>query len=312
MLDLAVVVVNYNTRDHLHKCLSSVCASEGDFKFDVCVVDNASCDNSCDMVRTSFPQVRLIPSRVNRGFACANNIALREYGFRNPNEPTGVPVSKLPRYALLLNPDTVVPPEAFQRMLQFMDTHPEVGASGPKLVLEDGSLDLACRRSFPTPEVSLYRMTGLSRLFPRHHVFGRYNLTFCDPDTEMEVDSVVGAFMLVRREAIRQVGLLDETYFMYGEDLDWAYRLRQRGWKTYYYPAVTVLHVKRAASRHSPRAQQEFYRAMHIFYNKHFAAQTPWLLHRLTVAGITLQSRLVRIRQSLPGTHRLAEHGGRE
>jgi hypothetical protein len=184
-------------------------------------------------------------------------------------------------------------------MLEFMDRRPEAGVAGPKLVMEDGSLDLACRRSFPTPQVALYRMVGLSQLFPRHPRFGRYNLTYLDPDQVAQVDSVVGACMLVRREAIRQAGLLDEHFFMYGEDLDWAYRISQAGWKVYYNPAVTVLHVKRAASRHSRRAGLEFYRAMRIFYDKHYARSTPFWLHWLVLSGIGLRLALVRAQHLL-------------
>jgi N-acetylglucosaminyl-diphospho-decaprenol L-rhamnosyltransferase len=299
MLDLVIVIVNYNTRDHLHKCLCSVYASESDFKFEVCVVDNASHDNSCDMVQAEFPQTRLIQSQVNGGFAYGNNLALREYGLGDSTNCMLSTDSEAPRYVLLLNPDTIVPPDALSKMLEFMDKHPKAAASGPKLVLEDGSLDMACRRSFPTPQVSFCRMVGLSSLFPNHPLFGRYNLTYCDPDQVMEVDSVVGAFMLVRREAILQVGLLDENYFMYGEDLDWAYRMHQAGWKVYYYPAVTVQHVKRAASRHSPRAQSEFYRAMRVFYLKHYAATTSQPLHWLVLAGIDLRAGLLKIQQTL-------------
>ena len=299
MLDLAIVIVNYNTCDHLRECLSSVYASGGDFTCEVCVVDNSSCDPSCAMVQAEFPQARLIASPVNGGFAYGNNLALREYGF-------GDPASEAPRYALLLNPDTVVPPDALERMIGFMDAHADAGASGPKLVLADGSLDLACRRSFPTPRVSFYRMVGLSRLFPDHPELARYNLTYRDTNEEMEVDAVVGAFMVVRREAIHQVGLLDESYFMYGEDLDWAYRMQRAGWKTYYYPAVTVRHIKRAASRHSARAQHEFYRAMRIFYMKHYAANTPWPFHWLVLSGIHLRAGMLRIQQSLSSARRPA------
>jgi GT2 family glycosyltransferase len=160
-------------------------------------------------------------------------------------------------------------------------------------------LDLACRRSFPTPEVSFYRLIGLSRLFPHSRRFGRYNLTYLDPDQVAEVDSVVGAFMLVRSEAVAQAGLMDEQFFMYGEDLDWAYRIKSAGWKIYYNPAVTVLHIKRAASRHSKRAQIEFYRAMDIFYRKHYAAQTPWWLHLLIVGAISSRLKLEKLRRML-------------
>ncbi len=306
MLDLAIIIVNFNTCDYLRNCLTSIYNSRGDFAFEVCVVDNASSDGSVDMVRGEFSQVRLIESPVNGGFSYANNLGLKAYGFcdtgsSHPSSKSSSP--RAPRYALLLNPDTVLPPEGLAMVLEFMEEHPDAGVAGPKLVLEDGSLDLACRRSFPTPQVAVYRMAGLSKLFPHHPRFGRYNLTYLDPDQVAEVDSVVGAFMLVRREAIQKAGLLDEDFFMYGEDLDWAYRITQAGWKVYYNPAVTVLHVKRAASRHSRRAAREFYRAMRIFYDKHYANSTPLWLHYLVLTGINLRAGLLRVQQKLSMNH---------
>jgi GT2 family glycosyltransferase len=285
MLDLGIVIVNYNTRDLLRECLKSVFASLGDFSYAVCVVDNCSTDGSSGMVRAEFPEVDLIESSVNGGYAYANNLGLQHFGF-------GDTTADSPRYALLLNPDTELPPTALAGMLSFMDQHPDAGIAGPKLVRLDGSLDLACRRSFPSPEVSFYRMTGLSKLFPSHPRFGRYNVTWLDPDQVTQVDSVVGAFMMVRREAIEQAGLLDETFFMYGEDLDWAYRIKEHNWLVWYNPAVTVLHVKEAASKHSKRARYEFYRAMVIFYRKHYAEETPRWLHWLILGCIAVRCRL--------------------
>lgn len=282
MLDLGIVIVNWNTRDLLRDCLRSVEQSVG-VTYRVVVVDNASTDGSAEMVCAGFPRVELIENADNRGYPAANNQGLRRLGFER-----GGP-DDAPRYALALNPDTVLPPDALREMVGYMDADPRVGVAGPKLVLLDGSLDLACRRSFPTPEISFYRMIGLSRLFPRSRRFGRYNLTYLDPDVETEVDSVVGAFMMVRREAIQRVGLFDETFFMYGEDLDWAYRIKQAGWTVKYNPRVTVTHVKRAASRQSRRAQQEFYRAMLIFYRKHYRPTTPWWLHSLVLMGLALK-----------------------
>ena len=290
MLDLGIVIVNYKTCDLLRECLQSIYESRGNFSYQVCVVDNCSQDGSCAMVEKEFPQVRLIESEVNGGYAYANNLGLEDFGFAQTSDER--PSESMPRYALLLNPDTLLPPSALQDMLDFVDTHPEAGVAGPRLVLADGSLDLACRRSFPSPEVSFYRMVGLSKLFPRSRRFGRYNLTYLDPDEVTEVDSVMGAFMLVRAEALKQVGLLDESFFMYGEDLDWAYRIKEAGWKVYYNPQVTVLHYKRASSRHSRRAVYEFYRAMHIFYRKHYAATKPFWLHWLVLAGIALRGGL--------------------
>jgi N-acetylglucosaminyl-diphospho-decaprenol L-rhamnosyltransferase len=295
MLDLSIIIANYNTCDLLRNCLASIYKNKGNINLKVIVVDNASPDHSVQMVATEFPQVELIASQNNGGFAYANNLGLRQVGF----DDTGSPPPHAPRYVLLLNPDTVLPPTALVDMIDFMDARPNVGAVGPKLVRLDGSLDLACRRSFPTPEVSLYRLVGLSKFFPRSRLFGRYNMTFADPDELLEVDAIVGAFMMIRREAIAQVGLLDETYFMYGEDLDWAYRIREKGCTIYYNPAVTVTHVKRAASRRSPRAKIEFYRAMDIFYRKFYADSTPFWLHGLIIAGINLPWRLAQLKYGL-------------
>jgi GT2 family glycosyltransferase len=157
-------------------------------------------------------------------------------------------------------------------------------------LLADGSLDVACRRSFPTPEVAFYRMFGLATLFPRSPRFGRYNMTFLDPDVQTEVDAVVGACMLVRAAVVREAGLLDETYFMYGEDLDWAYRIKQYGWKIMYVPSATVHHYKRASSTQRPfRSIRAFYDAMRVFHRKHYAATTAAPLNWLIEAGITLK-----------------------
>lgn len=283
MVDLAIVIVNYNVRDLLRRCLQSVLASQGTITFTACVVDNASPDGSVEMVRTEFPDVQLIANKENVGYPTANNQGLRLLGV-TATEPT-----RRPRYCLLLNPDTEVPPEAFAQMVAFLDAHPDVGIAGPRLIMPNGKLDLACRRSFPTPAVSFYRMVGLSRLFPNSPRFGRYNMTFLDEDKTAEVDSVVGAFMMVRTEAVESTGLLDERFWMYGEDLDWAKRIKDAGWKVMYYPVVTVLHVKRASSRNSKRAQDEFYRAMLIFYYKHYYHHTPRILHWLIVLAIAVK-----------------------
>ena len=281
--DLAVVIVNYNVRDLLRRCLNSVLASRGDFSFDVCVVDNASTDQSAEMVRDEFRHVQLIANSENVGYPAANNQGLRLLGVNNEN------VENRPRFCLLLNPDTEVPLDAFNKLLDYFENHEAIGVIGPKLVLPDGKLDLACRRSFPTPEVSSYRMLGLSRLFPHSRRFGRYNMTFLDENTVADVDSVVGAFMMVRTAAITNVGMLDERFWMYGEDLDWAKRIKDEGWRVVYYPPVEVLHVKRASSRQSKRAQLEFYRAMLIVYYKHYQAQTPLPLHWLIMTAIVVK-----------------------
>jgi GT2 family glycosyltransferase len=267
---VSVIILNYNTRDDLRTCLRSVQRTEvatGELQAEIFVVDNASADNSADMVESEFPRVRLIRAPRNGGYAYGNNLAIRVCRGE---------------YVLLLNPDALVPPGAIGSLCKYLDARPDAGVVGPKVVRPDGSLDLACRRSFPSLAVSSYRILGLSKLFPRSRRFGRYNLTYLDPDLPAEVDSVVGACMLVRRAAIEQAGLLDEQFFMYGEDLDWAYRMKQAGWRILYNPGVTVLHRKGESSRRrSDAATMAFYDAMDIFYRKHYAPQ-----HGPIVAGL--------------------------
>jgi len=282
MPSLAVVILNYNRADLLADCLDSIFAAPTRCALAVWVVDNASSDGSPAMVRRRFPRARLIVSPTNGGFAHGNNLALREILDAAP-----------PDYVLLLNNDTVVPTGALDGLVDYLESHPEVGVVGPKLVLPDGSLDLACRRGFPTPAVAFYRMAGLARLFPRSPRFARYNMTYLDPDVETEVDSVVGACMLLRASVIREVGLLDETFFMYGEDLDWAFRIKQFGWRVVYYPRVVIHHYKRAAStRRAIPSIRAFYDAMRIFHRKHYAATTPAPLNALIEAGITAKELL--------------------
>lgn len=285
MTDLGIVIVNYKTKALLRDCLQSIDDSRGELRVSTCVVDNASNDGSAEMVRTEFPHVHLIVQEKNEGYAHANNLGLHYLGMRN--EAGASPADSTPRYLLLLNPDILLPPDALAEMVAFMDAHPECGAAGPKLVRQDGKLDRACRRSFPTPEVSFYRLTGLSFLFKGHPRFGRYNMSYLPDTVTTEVDSVVGAFMMMRREALAEAGLLDEAFFMYGEDLDLAYRIKEAGWQIWYYADVTVLHYKGESSRQRSRASIiNFYDAMAIFHRKHYEAKTFMPLNLLIKSGI--------------------------
>ena len=305
MPTLAIVIVNYNTRDLLRDCLRSIVAHPGRTILDLWVVDNNSHDGSAAMVTAQFPQVHLIASPKNGGYAYANNLALREvlsFEFfilnsaptlsdaANTQQATRKAQHATPDYVMLLNSDTVVPAGAFDLMIDYMELHAEVGACGPKLVLANGQLDLACRRSFPSPAAFVYHAVGLSKLLPKNPHFGAYNLTYLDPDQETEVDAVVGACMLVRSSVVREAGLLDETFFMYGEDLDWAYRIKQYGWKIMYVPSAVVHHYKRASSSQRPIPSiRAFYGAMRIFHRKHYAATTPAPVNWLIEFGITLK-----------------------
>lgn len=283
MQNLGIVIVNYKTKDLLRDCLRSIYDSEVNFSCDVCVVDNASGDDSMAMVRAEFPQVTIIEQEVNQGYAFANNLGFRHFGFDDHSSAA----AKAPDFVLLLNPDTLLPSRALADMIAFMEARPDCGAAGARLVRADGSLDKACRRSFPTPEVSFWRLTGLSFLFPKHPRFGRYNLTYIDDSESIEVDSVVGAFMMIRRAALSDAGLLDETFFMYGEDLDLAYRIKKAGWSIWYNADVTVLHYKGASSKQrSTQSIINFYDAMRIFHQKHYAATLPRLINWMINAGI--------------------------
>jgi N-acetylglucosaminyl-diphospho-decaprenol L-rhamnosyltransferase len=272
-MELSIIIVNYNTRDLLRDCLLSIYSSQGDFQYEVIVVDNCSPDDSVEMVRQEFPQAKLIASEINRGYAYANNLGLCQ---------------ARGHYLLLLNPDTVLPPTALHGMLDFMEEHPDAGVAGPKLVLADGSLDLACRRSFPTLDVAFYRLVGLSKRHPNSPRYNRYNLGYLDPNQVAEVDSVVGACMCIRREALDQAGLFDERFFMYAEDIDLCYRIKvDHGWKVYYNPAVVVTHYKAQSTRKRfARMTIEFYRAMWLFHKKHFAQRTFFLINWVTALGL--------------------------
>ncbi|MBI2954160.1 MAG: glycosyltransferase family 2 protein [Chloroflexi bacterium] len=299
MLDLSIVIVSFNVNALLRKCLASICASEGGLAFDTIVVDNKSSDGSPSMVREAFPQVHLIESPVNGGYAYANNLALAEIVRRDEGA--------LPRYVLLLNPDTILPPRALSEMVAFMDARDDVGAAGPRLVRLDGSLDLACRRSFPSPEVSFYRMVGLSKLFPRNRRFARYNLTYLRPDDVYEVDSVVGAFMLVKTPVVQQVGLLDEGFFMYGEDLDWAYRIKKAGWKVLYNGRVEVIHYKGESSKQQNlKPILAFYKAMLVFYRKHYSSNTAAPINWLVISAIYVRAALAMARCVIRANRRRA------
>jgi GT2 family glycosyltransferase len=285
---VSVIIVGHNTAGLLIECLSRLSESQVDHPLDITVVENASTDSSLDLERRSFPGVTTISSPRNLGFAGGNNLALRQILARVPGG-----ADRRARSVLLLNSDCFIDADTIKKTSRFLDEHPEAGVVGPKLLLRNGALDLACRRSFPTPSSALFKLTGLARRFPRNRRFARYNLTYLDPDETAEVDSVVGAYMQVRLAAIDDAGLLDESFFMYGEDLDWAFRIKKQGWKVYYYPEAHALHYKGASSsRRSYRLIIEFYRAMYLFHRKHYAPQTFVLLNWLVATGILLRGCL--------------------
>jgi GT2 family glycosyltransferase len=228
--------------------------------------------DAADMVAAEFPEVSLVRNDDNRGFSRANN-----QGFR---EARG-------RKVLLLNPDAQVQEGAIDRLVAFLDAHPDVGIAGGRVNSPDGTLQRASRRSIPTPMVSLFRLAGLSRIFPNHPAARAYNLEDADPSETMDVGAVMGAFLMVRREAIEKTGGMDERYFLYGEDIDFCMAVRAAGWRVVYYPEAVVIHRKGASSRQSRlKANREFHRSMVLFHDKHFARTTPWWANFLIRAAI--------------------------
>ncbi|BCJ87799.1 glycosyltransferase family 2 protein [Effusibacillus dendaii] len=271
-MDLSIVIVSYNTKDLLIQTLDSVFRHTSGLYLEVFVVDNASSDGSPEAVTDLYPQVKIIRNQKNEGFAAANNQAIEQ--------ATG-------RYILLLNSDTIVQESTFHTMITYMDGHSKIGAAGCKVVKPDGTLDLACRRSFPTPMNSLYQALKLDKLFPQSPRFASYNLTYLDENEMYQVDCLVGAFMMVRRETIDQVGMLDDQFFMYGEDIDWCYRIKQAGWQIWYYPKTSIIHYKGASSaKKKYRMIWEFHRAMILYYRKHHAGNSIFLVNWLVYLGI--------------------------
>ena len=251
--------------------MRSVFASQTRFSFDAWVVDNASSDGSAEMVKGEYGQVKLIENNENVGFAKANNQAIKQ---------------SAGRYILLLNSDAEVMADTFDKMLSYMDNNPMVGVSGCRVLKPDGTLDMACRRSFPNPANAFFRFIGFSLLFPKSKL-ASYNLTYLPEDQITEVDSVMGAFLLIRRDLVARIGLLDEDFFMYGEDLDWCFRVKAAGYKVMYVPTTKVIHHKGSSSRKMPeKALYEFHRAMQLFYNKHYRARYNFLVNWLVSAGI--------------------------
>lgn len=271
--DMAVVVVNWNVKDLLRNCLESLRKAVRGLTIKVVVVDNASSDGSAEMVESLFPEVELVRNQTNVGFARANNQGLERY-------------QKNSRFLLLLNPDTVVSPECFQAMIRFMEERPEAGIVGCKLIKPDGSLDYACKRSYITPDVLFYKALGLDKRFPQSKRFGRYQLTFLDPDQVHEVDSVVGAFLMIRRECVADIGLLDTSFFMYAEDIEWCYRAKRAGWSVYYVPTATVLHHKgKSTSKCSNRMIFHWYDATWRVYRKQLASRYPPIVNAMVWTG---------------------------
>lgn len=283
---ISVIIVNYNVEYFLEQCLNSVYDALKNVRGEVFVVDNNSIDGSVEMVRRQFPQTHLIANKDNPGFSVANNQAIR--------------ISK-GDYVVLLNPDTVVEEDTFQKCVDFMDQHPDAGGLGVRMIDGKGVFLPESKRGLPTPAVAFYKIFGLSRIFPKSKTFGKYHLGYLDEFETNEVEILSGAFMLMRKETLDKVGLLDEAFFMYGEDIDLSYRIIKGGYKNYYFPETQIIHYKGESTKKSSiNYVFVFYRAMVIFAEKHFSQKNAKLFSffiNLAIyfrAGLALLNRFIK------------------
>lgn len=257
-MDLSVIIVNYNVKEFLQNLIHSIKKASANLQTEIIVVDNASDDGSVELIREKFPEVNLISNPTNLGFSRANNIGLK---------------TASGKYFLLINPDTLVAEDTFEKMIKFFEENADAGLAGCKILNPDGSLQLACRRSFPGPWTSFTKVTGLSNLFPSSKLFARYNLTYLDENQTYEVDAISGSFMMMKREVYEKIGGFDEEFFMYGEDLDLCYRIQKAGFKVFYVHTTQIIHYKGESTKRSNLDETKiFYNAMHLFVKKHLSS----------------------------------------
>jgi GT2 family glycosyltransferase len=288
---LSIIIVNYNVKYFLKQCLASVLGSEQTLadgeklELDVWVVDNDSVDGSVEMVKKDFPQIHVIENHENVGFAKANNQAIAR--------STGDGL-------LLLNPDTIVEPDTFVKCVDFMREHADCGGLTVKMVDGDGNYLRESKRGFPSPEASFYKISGLIKLFPHSRRIAAYYMGHLSEDEVGEIDIMPGAFLMFRREVYDQIGGLDESYFMYGEDIDFSWRIRLAGWKNYYYPKTHIIHYKgESTKKGSMNYVYTFYNAMSIFVKRYFSGSNAQLFNALLHLAIWL-------RASMAWLHRIA------
>lgn len=281
-MDLSIVIVNYNTKDLLKQTIESVINNTKGIEYEIWVVDNSSKDGSVEMVQEEFKDVKLIASKENLGFPKGNNVAIKK--------ATG-------RYILLLNSDTKVIGDNLQNCVAYMDKHKDIGALGCKVELPDGTLDHACKRGFPTPEASLYYFLKLNKIMKNRKKYGAYTAEYLGEDEVGEVDALMGAFMMIPRTVVDKVGMLDEEFFMYGEDIDWCYRIKEAGYKIMYYPKEKIIHFKGSSSKKKKaKTTYEFHRAMILFYRKHYNDKYNIFIKILVYIGVALRMILSMIK----------------
>ncbi len=296
-IDLSIIIVSYNTKDFLKKCLESLYSSiagSSSLSVEIIIADNGSSDDSLQFINSLKEKdlnLKIIDNKSNLGFAKANNLAIKKSSGR---------------YVLFLNPDTVVQKETLKTMVEFMDKNPKVGASTCRVELTDGRLDQACHRGFPTAWNSFCYFSGLEKIFPKSKIFAGYSLTYLPLDKIHEIDAGCGAFLIVKQPAGEAIGWFDEDYFWYGEDLDFCYRLKQKDWQVMFVPTTKIIHWKGAASgilKHSQKvssasketkikATKASVKVMRIFFQKHCRNKYPKIVYWLVMLGIKLLEKI--------------------
>jgi len=257
-LELSIIIVNYNVKEFLQNLLHSIEKASSNIVKEIIVVDNASDDGSVEVIKEKFPSVKLLENKINVGFGRANN--------------QGLAIAK-GKYFLFINPDCIVSEDTLDKMISFFESHPDCGLAGCKILNSDGTLQLACRRSFPGPWTSFTKVTGLSNIFSSSRIFARYNLTYLDENKTYEVDAVSGSFMMIRKEVYQKTGGFDEQFFMYGEDLDLCYRVQKNDYKVFYVHSTQIIHYKGESTKRSNLDETKlFYDAMHLFVKKHLSS----------------------------------------
>jgi len=259
-MKLSVVIVNWNVKELLAKCLESIFQTSGGLGLEVIVVDNASSDDSAGMLKRDFKNVILIENKQNIGFGAANNL--------------GIKICK-GEYILILNPDTEIIGEGLRKMVDFMDRNPNAGAVGPRILNSDGSIQMTCARNFPTLSTEFFWLTTLIRRFPKNKVIGRYLMSFWDHEEKREVDCLSGASMMIRKSAAENLKYFDEDYFMYGDDVDLCYRIKKAGWKIWYLPEAEIIHYGGGSSKGIAETAAIYDRiAIATFFKKHHGILT--------------------------------------
>jgi GT2 family glycosyltransferase/lipopolysaccharide/colanic/teichoic acid biosynthesis glycosyltransferase len=284
-IDISVIIVNYNVKEYLVQALSSIDRALTGITNEVYVVDNNSVDGSVTYLKTHFPQVKLVENNINLGFGRANNQALKMVKGK---------------YIVLINPDTVVQEDTFKILLSFFASHDDAGAATCKIINPNGSFSVDCRHSIPTPRIALWKVMGLSKLFPKSRIFGQYNLTYMDSEKTDKVPAISGSFMMIKREVFQKTGYFDEQFFMYCEDIDLCFRIKEKGYEIYYVPDTQIIHYKSESTKKDNLDYViTFNRSLFKFFQKYYAPQSIFFFRWLVNTGIFLRGSLIYLKNFL-------------